>query len=47
MMKDLISKLYSLEKDYNLDATGLIFYGNLDNDIKKNLSEEIKKGAFL
>ena len=40
-------KIDFVEKDYNLDATGLIFYGNLDNDIKKDLSEEIKKGAFL
>ena len=44
---NMIDAVNFVEKDYNLDTTGLIFYDNLDNDIKKDLSEEIKKGAFL
>lgn len=44
---NMIDAINFVDPDYNLDSTGLIFYGNLDNKVKKNLSKEIEKGAFL
>ena len=44
---NMIDAIKFLDNSYIADNTGMTFYDNLDKDVKENLKENIKKGAFL